>query len=142
LPIQLLNVVQNVWDESCGPSLCSSLFVFAFKALFTAVLPITTIWVTPTLGQVSVCSSSFTSNMSGTNNTEEAAQVPWRGDDGNVIQQLDQEGAGASISQATPPDQEVYLQFNLPCIVFCNFRMLCPCLRSFVVVQLLFSCSF
>ena len=35
LPIQLLNVVQNVWDESCGRSLCSSLFVFAFKALFT-----------------------------------------------------------------------------------------------------------
>ena len=59
--------------------------------------------------------------MSRTNNTEEAAQVPRRGDDGNVIQQLVQEGAGASISQATPPDQDVYLQFNLPCIVFCNF---------------------
>jgi hypothetical protein len=28
-----------------------------FLLLFTAVLPITTIWVTPTLGQVSVCSS-------------------------------------------------------------------------------------
>jgi hypothetical protein len=80
--------------------------------------------------------------MSRTNNTEEAAQVPRRGDNANVIEQLVQEGAGASISQATPPDQEVYLQFNLPCIVFTTFRMLCPCLRSFVVVQLLFfSCS-
>ena len=68
--------------------------------------------------------------MSRTNNTEEAAQVPRRGDDGNVTQQLVQEGAGASISQATPPDQEVYLQF----IVVTTFRMLCPCLRSFVVV--------
>jgi hypothetical protein len=52
--------------------------------LFTAVLPITTILVTSTLGQVSVCSSSFTSNMSRTNNTEEAAQVARRGDDANV----------------------------------------------------------
>jgi hypothetical protein len=76
--------------------------------------------------------------MSRTNNTEEAAQVPRRGDDANVVQQLVQEGAGASISQATPPDQEVYLQFNLPCIVVTTFRMLCPCLRSFVVVQLFF----
>ncbi|CAB3978131.1 Hypothetical predicted protein [Paramuricea clavata] len=45
--------------------------------------------------------------MSRTNNTEEVAQVPRQGHDANVIQQLVQEGAGAAISQATPPDQEM-----------------------------------